>query len=63
MTRGIWAAIQLGMLDMRGDIRRFSLLVVCLAVGTALIAGVLYRDFARPRDDATVLVVREETGS
>ena len=38
--RGIWAAIQLGLLDMRGGIRRFGLLVVCLAVGTALIAGV-----------------------
>ena len=38
--RGIWAAITLGLLDMRGDIRRFGLLIVCLAVGTALIAGV-----------------------
>jgi putative ABC transport system permease protein len=38
--RGVWAAIYLGMLDMRGDIRRFGLLIVCLAVGTALIAGV-----------------------
>ncbi|MEQ1768563.1 MAG: FtsX-like permease family protein [Devosia sp.] len=38
--RGIWAAIVLGLLDMRGDLRRFGLLVVCLAVGTALIAGV-----------------------
>ena len=25
---------------MRGDLRRFGLLIVCLAVGTALIAGV-----------------------
>ena len=40
MMRGIGAAITLGLLDMRGDIRRFGLLVVCLAVGTALIAGV-----------------------
>jgi putative ABC transport system permease protein len=38
--RGVWAAITLGLLDMRGDIRRFGLLIVCLAVGTALIAGV-----------------------
>jgi putative ABC transport system permease protein len=38
--RGAWAAITLGLLDMRGDIRRFGLLIVCLAVGTALIAGV-----------------------
>ena len=38
--RGIWAAIHLGLLDMRGDFRRFGLLIVCLAVGTALIAGV-----------------------
>jgi putative ABC transport system permease protein len=38
--RGVWAAITLGLLDMRGDIRRFALLVVCLSVGTALIAGV-----------------------
>jgi putative ABC transport system permease protein len=38
--QGFWAAIQLGLLDMRGGIRRFGLLIVCLAVGTALIAGV-----------------------
>ena len=37
---GIWAALRIGLLDMRGDLRRFVLLVVCLAVGTALIAGV-----------------------
>src|SRR5690606_12335766 len=36
----IWPAIRIGLLDMRGDLRRFLLLVVCLAVGTALIAGV-----------------------
>ncbi|MBU1337177.1 MAG: FtsX-like permease family protein [Alphaproteobacteria bacterium] len=36
----IWPAIRIGLLDMRGDMRRFLLLVVCLAVGTALIAGV-----------------------
>ncbi|WEK04800.1 MAG: hypothetical protein P0Y65_00660 [Candidatus Devosia phytovorans] len=34
------AAVRIGLLDMRGDLRRFLLLVVCLAVGTALIAGV-----------------------
>lgn len=38
--RSIWAAIRVGLLDLRGDARRFVLLVVCLAVGTALIAGV-----------------------
>jgi putative ABC transport system permease protein len=37
---GLWAAIRIGLLDMRGDLRRFALLVACLAVGTALIAGV-----------------------
>ncbi|SEQ15491.1 putative ABC transport system permease protein [Devosia sp. YR412] len=36
----VLAAIRIGLLDMRGDLRRFVLLVVCLAVGTALIAGV-----------------------
>jgi putative ABC transport system permease protein len=36
----VWAAIRIGLLDMRGDLRRFVLLVVCLAVGTALISGV-----------------------
>ena len=36
------AAIRTGLLDMRGDLRRFLLLVVCLAVGTALIAGVSF---------------------
>ena len=36
----ILAAVRIGLLDMRGDLRRFVLLVVCLAVGTALIAGV-----------------------
>jgi putative ABC transport system permease protein len=35
-----WAAIRIGLLDLRGDLRRFVLLIVCLAVGTALIAGV-----------------------
>ena len=38
--RSFWPAIRIGLLDMRGDLRRFLLLVVCLAVGTALIAGV-----------------------
>ncbi|QDZ11514.1 hypothetical protein [Devosia ginsengisoli] len=35
-----WGAVRIGLLDMRGDLRRFLLLVVCLAVGTALISGV-----------------------
>ncbi|MBN9316760.1 MAG: FtsX-like permease family protein [Devosia sp.] len=38
--RGLIAAIHVGLLDMRGDLRRFVLLIACLAVGTALIAGV-----------------------
>jgi putative ABC transport system permease protein len=38
--RAVWAAIRVGLLDMRGDIRRFGLLIACLAVGTSLIAGV-----------------------
>jgi len=38
--RAIWAAVRIGILDLRGDMRRFVLLLVCLAVGTALIAGV-----------------------
>lgn len=38
--RAALAAIRIGLLDMRGDLRRFGLLIVCLAVGTALIAGV-----------------------
>src|SRR5436305_308370 len=38
--RGLWAAIRIGLLDMHGDVRRFFLLIACLAVGTALIAGV-----------------------
>ena len=38
--RAILAAIRIGLLDMRGDLRRFGLLIICLAVGTALIAGV-----------------------
>ena len=38
--RTFWPSIRIGLLDMRGDLRRFLLLVVCLAVGTALIAGV-----------------------
>ncbi len=33
-------AIRVGLLDMRGDLRRFVLLVACLAIGTALIGGV-----------------------
>lgn len=38
--QGFWATVRIGLLDMRGDVRRFGLLVACLAVGTALIAGV-----------------------
>lgn len=38
--RGFWAALRVGLLDMRGDFGRFGLLIACLAVGTALIAGV-----------------------
>ena len=38
--RGFFAAVRVGLLDMRGDIRRFLLIVACLAVGTALISGV-----------------------
>jgi len=38
--RAVLAAIRIGLKDMRGDLRRFGLLVACLAVGTALIAGV-----------------------
>lgn len=38
--RAVLAAIRIGLLDMRGDLRRFGLLIICLAVGTALIAGV-----------------------
>jgi putative ABC transport system permease protein len=38
--QGLWATIRIGLLDMRGDMRRFGLLVACLVVGTALIAGV-----------------------
>lgn len=40
MIRAAWATIRVGLLDLRGDLRRFVVLVVCLAVGTALIAGV-----------------------
>ena len=40
MMRGAWAAVRVGLLDLRGDVRRFGLLIACLAVGTALIAGV-----------------------
>lgn len=36
----IIATIRIALLDMRGDLRRFGLLIACLAVGTALIAGV-----------------------
>jgi len=38
--RAVLAAIRVGLLDMRGDFRRFLLLIACIAVGTALISGV-----------------------
>lgn len=38
--RSILAAVRIGLLDMRSDMRRFILIIACLAVGTALIAGV-----------------------
>ncbi len=38
--RAFLAAIRVGLKDMHGGLGRFGLLVVCLAVGTALIAGV-----------------------
>ena len=37
---GVWQSIRISLLDMRGDMRRFFLLIACLAVGTALIAAV-----------------------
>ena len=40
LMRGLCGRIRIGLLDLRGDMRRFVLLVSCLAVGTALIAGV-----------------------
>lgn len=38
--RALLAAARVGLKEMAGDWRRFSLLIICLAVGTALIAGV-----------------------
>jgi len=38
--RAMLAAARVGLKEMAGDWRRFSLLIICLAVGTALIAGV-----------------------
>jgi len=38
--RAFFAAARVGLKEMAGDWRRFWLLIVCLAVGTALIAGV-----------------------
>lgn len=38
--QGLWGAVRVGLLDMRGNLRRFTLVIICLAVGTALIAGV-----------------------
>jgi len=37
---GLAAILRVGLLEMRGGFRRFLLLIACLAVGTALIAGV-----------------------
>lgn len=38
--RAVFAAARVGLKEMAGDWARFSLLIICLAVGTALIAGV-----------------------
>jgi putative ABC transport system permease protein len=38
--RALFAAARVGLKEMAGDWARFSLLIICLAVGTALIAGV-----------------------
>lgn len=38
--RALVSAARVGLKEMAGDWRRFSLLIICLAVGTALIAGV-----------------------
>lgn len=38
--RALLAAARVGLKEMAGDWARFSLLIICLAVGTALIAGV-----------------------
>lgn len=38
--REFFATLRVGLLDMRGDLRRFGLLIGTLAIGTALIAGV-----------------------
>ena len=37
---GFFSALRIALIDMRADMRRFVLLIACLAVGTALIAGV-----------------------
>src|SRR5690606_34930602 len=38
--RALFAAARVGLKEMAGDWHRFWLLIICLAVGTALIAGV-----------------------
>ena len=38
--RAFLAAARVGLKEMAGDWRRFTLLIICLAVGTALISGV-----------------------
>ncbi|MGV3574141.1 MAG: ABC transporter permease [Devosia sp.] len=38
--RAVFAAARVGLKEMAGDWARFSLLIICLAVGTALISGV-----------------------
>lgn len=38
--RSFLSAARVGLIEMAGDLKRFWLLIVCLAVGTALIAGV-----------------------
>ncbi|MCB9993612.1 MAG: FtsX-like permease family protein [Hyphomicrobiaceae bacterium] len=36
----VWSWIRVGLADLRGDMRRFGLLMVCLALGTSVIAAV-----------------------
>lgn len=38
--RSFWAALRIGLKDMRPDLRRFLILIVSLALGTSLVAGV-----------------------
>ncbi|MCB1516652.1 MAG: FtsX-like permease family protein [Hyphomicrobiaceae bacterium] len=36
----LWGWIRVGLADLRGDMRRFGLLIICLALGTSVIAAV-----------------------